>query len=579
MDAVPILPTRRLRPSREGRSLPILPIIIRTYRLHMRTKTRTVPAIWTLALIATGCGGTIHTGPPLVLVMSVDQMRADYLDRFSVMYEAGLSTLRDGAVYTDAHQDHAFTQTAPGHATISTGVFPNHHGVIANEWFDRPSQKTTYCVADSTIPLLGFPNDPGRSPANLGASTIGDWVKDQISGSKVFSVAVKDRAAILMGGKEADAAYWYHPTTGRFITSRYYRDQYPDWVDRFNMEGASRYFGASWNKLLPDSAYWLSREDRFAAEYDGEHTTFPHAIGPETEQPTPAFYDAFLRTPFADELTLSFARELVTAEGLGQDGITDLLFLGLSATDFIGHRYGPFSQEIEDQFIRLDRSIGGFLTFLDSIVGQGRYVVVLTGDHGVLPMPEELTRRGIESHRVPFTELVPAITTALDDALRDSIISTRPRISYANGLIFRFLDESGANDVPALRALVAARLRELPVVEDAFTYDELLDDTVDRPGIAIFRRSFQRDRSPDIAINLHERDLLGNETTGTSHGSPYEYDTHVPIVLWGAGVTAGRFDQRVRTVDIAPTLAAMLGISPPGNLDGRSLVTAPAASR
>jgi predicted AlkP superfamily pyrophosphatase or phosphodiesterase len=543
----------------------------------MKTVIQIARMAWTIALFSVGCA-TIQTGPPLVVVVSVDQMRADYLDRFADTYEGGLAALRRGAVFTDAHQDHAFTQTAAGHATISTGLFPQHHGIIANEWFDRPSQQTLYSVADSTMPLVGYPDEPGRSPANLRSSAFGDWLREQRPGSKVFSVAAKDRAAILMGGRRANGAYWYLPASGRFVTSRYYRDGYPRWVNQFNAIGPDRYFGTTWTKLLPDSAYGQSREDNFPAEADGEHTTFPHTIGPDTTEVTRGFYEALLYTPFADELTLAFAREMVINESMGRDATTDILFLGLSATDFIGHRYGPFSQEIEDQFLRLDRSLGTFFAFLDSTVGTGRYTVVLSADHGVLPMPEELTRRGIESRRVPFSELAPALTAALDEALRDSIISERPRVSYNNGLVFRFADRVSGDAARALRTLVATRLRELPAVVDAYTYDELLDDTNHRPGIDIFRRSFDRDRAPDIAIQLQERDLLGGEPTGTSHGTSYDYDTHVPVVLWGAGVTPGRFDRTVRTVDIAPTVAQMLGITPPHQLDGSVLTEAVSGS-
>ena len=505
-------------------------------------------------------------------------MRADFLERFASEFRGGFARLLEqGAVFTDGHQDHALTVTAAGHATIATGVYPARHGIVGNDFYDRASGRSMYCAEDSTAAILGFPDDPGRSPANLLRRTVGDWLKIAWPESKVYGVAIKDRAAIISSGESADGAYWYHLETGRFVTSAYYESDYPEWVDAFNRDRpASAYYGQEWTKLLGDEHYAASREDAFDAEFDGENTTFPHRAGSGVGTPDALFFQMLPFTPFAEELTVEFANELVVREELGVDEAPDILFLGLSSADYIGHAYGPYSQEIEDYYLRVDQHLEAFFGFLDEHVGPDHYVVVLSSDHGVMAMPEELQRRGHDAGRFDPQPLNQMARQIVEEAVVESLVPTMPRLLPVNGLALGFSDPlPPPESVTALRRRIAERVEAHELVERVFTFDELAaaeihgNDVVGR-----FRRSFHPDRSPDLALHYKENYLAFPQATFTSHGSAHRYDTHVPIVFMGPGVRAGRHERRVRTVDIAPTLAMLLGISAPDDLDGEALAEA-----
>jgi hypothetical protein len=334
---------------------------------------------------------------------------------------------------------------------------------------------------------------------------------------------------------------------------------------------------------LPEEAYSASREDGFPAEFDGVHITFPHRIdllidstawwATEGSQPLaryPAqYYDQLKRTPFADEVAFAFVERLIKKEEIGKDDVPDLLFVGASAADYIGHRYGPMSQEIQDYYLRLDRMVKKFLEFLDKSVGEGRYAVVLTSDHGVVAMPEQLIREGVDAQRIDRLArqeiIIPALTVVLDemdltDQLRGVTVSPY-------GLVIRFGSTVPERTVVLARRKVAAQLRESPYVADAFAYDDVLEPG-DDPFRQLFLRSFHPNRAPDIIIRYKEHYLYRMGEGGTTHETPYWYDTHVPLIFWGPGITAGWHARRVRSVDIAPTIAALLGVPSPDDLDG-----------
>jgi len=301
------------------------------------------------------------------------------------------------------------------------------------------------------------------------------------------------------------------------------------------------------------------------------HITFPHVLGESSAQPDRAFYAALPFTPFGDAVTLAFARELVVHEELGLDDAPDLLFLGLSTPDYIGHRYGPYSQEVEDLFLRLDRGLEEFFSFLDERVGEGRYVVALSADHGVLALPEELVRRGIDAGRLEVRAVFGGVRDVVAAAVRDSLIAEPPRLRLAGGLVLSFAQ--GAPDATALtqlRGRIAEAFESSEGVVHAVTFDSLAGVDVEAMGvIGRFRRSFHPDRAADVAVQLKEYHVL--EQRGATHGSAYDYDTHVPVVFLGPGIAPGRFGSPTRTVDVAPTLATLLGVPPPGDIDGRVL--------
>lgn len=515
--------------------------------------------------------------PRLLVVLVVDQMRADYLDRFGAQFTGGFARLlENGANFTEAHQDHAATLTAPGHATISTGVHPSRHGIVGNDFFERTEDRTVYNSLDESAPILGFPDSPGRSPRRLRREGIGAWLKRASPASKVYSVSIKDRAAIMMGGQQPDGVYWYLESAGTFVTSSYYASAYPAWVDYFNASGlVDSFFWRGWRRLLPEDEYGASREDSFPAEAGGRWFTFPYDFSERfndgSGRPNRSYYGFLRRTPYGDEITLKFAEAMVRNEGLGVDDTPDILFVGASASDYIGHRWGPYSQEIQDHYLRLDRYLDRFFSFLDETVGADDYAVVLTADHGVAAAPEEMTRRGQDARRIRGPVFREAILGAVEGAMAELGIREEPGIRYLEGLIFE-ASESGETAVPLSRlsAAVAARLRQVDLIASAFSADDVSRaDPEGETMLSRFRRSYHPERSPDVMLNTKPHYLFAGDIA--QHGSAHPYDTHVPLIFDGPGFVSGRHSGRVRTVDIAPTLGALLGIEVPDDLDGEVL--------
>jgi predicted AlkP superfamily pyrophosphatase or phosphodiesterase len=543
-----------------------------------------------VAMAMAACSTTRETAEParLVVVIVVDQMCHHHVDRFRDLYTGGLGRLLDeGAVFQNAWHDHAKTHTSPGHASIATGSFPSRHGVIANAWYDRNNDFTdTYSARDEKAHLVGYPDRAGASPKNLLRETVGDWLKRQSPGSKVCSVALKDYAAVMMGGRLADAVYWYDDNDGTYCSSTYYTDAYPTWVDAFNeARPADAYLDAVWTRTMPASAYERSRPDAFHAESDGVHTTFPYRISETAEAQKEGFYDYLRSTPFADELTLRFASIMTEENDLGMDDKPDLLFVGCSAADFIGHEWGPYSQEVEDYYIRLDGYLAEFFDGLDTKVGRGRYAVVLTSDHGVLPLPEGLAGEHERAERIDRKRYNGDVDRAADALVRELGIEPPLILHRKRGLVLNAdaALEAGVT-LTELRERVAREMVKLQYVEEVFTYDELADETAARPDnngdsrawqyYQLYKNTFHPGRSPDLYVVFEKYRLVTSMTHGTTHGSPHDYDRRAPLVLWGLGVAGGAVTEEVRTVDLAPTIARLLGISDPEDIDGQPLAAA-----
>ena len=518
--------------------------------------------------------------PRLLVVLVVDQMRADYLDRFGAQFTGGFARLLEsGAIFTEAHHDHAATLTAVGHATISTGVYPSRHGIVGNDFFERTEDRDVYNSLDESAPILGYPDAPGRSPRRLRREGLGDWLKRASPASKVYSVAIKDRAAIMMADQRPDGVYWYLESEGTFVTSSYYASAYPAWVDSFNTSGlVDSFFTRGWTRLLPEDQYGASREDSFPAEAGGRWFTFPYDFSERFDdgsgRPNRSYYSFLRRTPYGDEITLEFAKAMVRNEGLGVDDTPDILFVGASAGDYIGHRWGPYSQEIQDHYLRLDRYLEQFFSFLDETVGTDDYAVVLTGDHGVAAAPEEMARRGHDAWRIPGPVFREAILGALAGAMAELGIREEPGVRYLEGLIFE-ASESGETAIllSRLSAAVAARLREVDLIASAFPAEDVSQaDPQAETILSMFRRSYHPERSPDVMLNMKPNYLFAGDIA--QHGSAHPYDTHVPLIFDGPGFAPGWHAGRVRTVDIAPTLGALLGLAIPHDLDGEVLEAA-----
>lgn len=542
-------------------------------------------------MMAGGDAGLAQDRPKLVVVLVVDQMRADYVERFDQLFDRGFRRLTEqGTSFTDAHHEHAFTATAPGHATLVTGVFPSIHGIIGNEYWDRAAQHAVYAVEDTTVQLTGVTRGRGRSPAPLLRTTVADWLREQSPRSKTISVSGKDRVAVLMGGHQPTGAYWYHARTGRFVTSTYYLDRLPDWVEAFNAESTIvDYIRSGWHKILPEEAYALSREDDFPAEDDSTRAAFPHLftlLPPDSAaaeadtlpRPAPEAYAELLRTPYLDMLTFALARRAVEAEALGADEAPDLLFIGASASDYIGHEYGPYSQETQDHYERLDGMIGQFLTFLDKQVGRDAYSVVMTADHGVAMLPEEAKRRGHVAQRVSTSDFEQDLVEGLTAGIEEAEIYGTPKLSYIFpvGLAITFEDQIPQFPVTddmlrTLRRIVADHLAKSPVIAQTLTYDELLDGSGrDKTSYELYKRSFHPDRAADIVIEYPEY-FVFPASLPTNHQTRYGYDSHVPLIVVQPGRHANTVTRRVRSIDVAPTLATLLGIRPPTDLSGQTL--------
>jgi predicted AlkP superfamily pyrophosphatase or phosphodiesterase len=505
--------------------------------------------------------------PHLVVILSIDQMRADYLVRYAPLYEFGFARLlREGVHFRTAELNYAGSSTGPGHATLGTGVYPWKSGIVSNNYTERQTGRRMYCVADSTSEPLGL--DGGRmSPRNLLVTGLGDWLKSASPGSHVISISYKDRAAILMGGKHPDAAYWYDRRSGRMSSSSYYLRALPEWMGQFNAgDWITRNLPHEWTKLRPDSVYETYGPDDMPGEtaWNGKRT-FPHIIGPGQE------VGRLFNTPWGNDFLFDAARAAIRGEQLGKRGAVDLLWLSLSATDNIGSDFGSGSHEMIDNLLRMDAALGRFLSDLDSSHGPGGFMLVLTGDHGVMPLPEYERAFGTHhARRLDNSLTVERTVKGVDSVLRLEFgISDR---IVKGGRI----DEIALRGSRLSRQMVEDRLRAalsgIDGVADVYFRSELLDpSTTDRPYLQKYRHSVHQDRSPDYFIRDCEYCLNDADSTGTSHGSPYVYDTQVPMVFWGTGRSAVVVERTVHTVDLAATLAAFYRLPVPASLDGVAL--------
>lgn len=518
----------------------------------------------------------------LGVVISIDQCRADYLERFRPYFVEGgfRRLLEQGADFRAAYHKHAMTATAPGHATILTGVSAHRHGVIANEWFDPAYGRVMGGVEDPRSPVVGALNNKIRmpgvpdaeitgSPWRLQAATVGDQLKLRFGeASRVISIANKDRAAIFLGGRLADAAYWF--VDGHVVTSTFYRKDLPGWVKELNAEEQiEKTRGQVWNRLLAPAVYDAVQGPDDAPGEEGSSglgTTFPHTIDGGPSATPSAYYGAYRASPFWTELLGELAKRAIVKEKLGHHEAPDLLCIGFSQLDYAGHLFGPDSHEIMDSVIRLDRVLAELFATLDREVGPGRYVVVLSGDHGVAPLPEHVASfgRGVTSGRLDRKGMTAAIEMAL--TARFGAPADGAAWVLRDGYGYRLIGATLAAKklaAPEVAAVVKESLLNWPQIAMAFTREELLDGTATQdPYLAAWRLSFNRERSPDVMFSARPY-VVDRPVTGTNHGTPYDYDAHIPMVWYGAGITPRVSLERVGTDAIAPTLAKLLGVPRP----------------
>jgi len=488
--------------------------------------------------------------PSLIVLITIDQFRDDYLDRFGPQLRGGLARLaRGGAWFTNAHHDHAITETAPGHATLLSGRFPRSTGITANR----------VGVEDPSSPLLGDVAAPGASPKRFQGTTLVDWLRAKDPRSRALSVSRKDRAAILPIGRSQADIYWY--AGGRFTTSRYYRDTLPDWINRFNARREPQNLaGKSWTLLLPDSAY--KEPDSVSYEMNGRNFLFPHRLPDDSA----AAAAASLATPFMDEIELDLALDGLNALSIGKGSQTDVLSISLSATDAIGHGYGQDSREIHDNVLRLDRNLGAFIDSLFKLRDSTRIAFALSADHGVPTIPE-LVPASVKPTpvRVNLGDIEAALRAVI---MAQKLDSNLVGLDHQIVLADRNALKNQAGDLDKALSDFAARARTVPGVARVDRFRDLLrGDTINDAITRRWVHQFPATANVELVITLTPFSIFGEGSVAT-HGSPYDYDTHVPVIFAGPWFVPGRYGEFVRTVDLAPTLAAVAGVKPSEKLDG-----------
>jgi predicted AlkP superfamily pyrophosphatase or phosphodiesterase len=510
----------------------------------------------------------------LVLVLAVDQLRPDRLD---ADLPGGLGRLaREGRSFAEAALAHGITETCPGHATMLSGRHPAAAGIPANDFFpdDPEAREAVYCAFDPREETREIGGESGLSPASLRADTLGDWLQRASPTSRVFAIAGKDRGAIMLGGQHPDGTYWFRGgDPPRFTTSRYYRDALPAWVLRWNGAAppADGFLASVPERWEHGESNGVRTPDDFVGEATRTSRTSPH---PLRDADLGRFSEQLYLSPYLDLATLDFARQLVEEEDLGRGPAPDLLALSLSATDTVGHLFGPWSRESGDALHRLDRALGGFLDRLEARTG-GALVVALTADHGVLPLPEWLAANGegtcpVASGRAGIRRIGLGLLGHLWWEL-GPLARPGAWLHFAGSQVRVDRELARRQAVPVERAasLAEAYLESWPAIGHAWTAAEIA--SVDGELAELYRHSFVPGRSGDLVVEPARGCLISSYDTGTSHGSPWEYDRRVPLVFRGPGVAAGRVPGPAATVDLAPTLAALLGVPAPADLDGRPL--------
>lgn len=516
--------------------------------------------------------------PKLVVGIMVDQMRQEYLYRYYNSFgEGGFRRILSGGFeLKNAHYNYVPTVTGPGHASVYTGTTPSIHGIIGNEWYDKTTKKEINCVEDTQYPVMGKSSAKGASPARLLSTTITDELKIATQKrSKVVGMSFKDRGAILPAGHLPDGAYWYDDASGSITTSLYYTAKLPGWVEKFNqLKLAEKYLSQTWNTYYPLARYTESSPDESPYEtklFGKTQTSFPYDLKAMSKM---AGNDVLAFTPFANDFLTEFAKASIDGEGLGQDGITDFLAVSYSTTDILGHEMGPNAVEIQDLYIRLDKNIEDLLNTLDSKVGRDNYVLFITADHGVADVAQYL-----RDSRIPGGYFNRGNSAAnLGEFLskyfpgRDIVEKIRGEQIYFNHDQFQTDPRVSGIDLLIGGELVSRYLMETEGVANVFTESVIRQGRYDEGGIkGMVIRGYHPKRSGDVVVVLEPGWYTYGKIQGSNHGSPYLYDTHVPVLFYGKGIPHGSSVKYHPITDIAPTLSILLNIKFPNGCTGQPI--------
>ena len=511
----------------------------------------------------------VSSKPKIIIGLVIDQMRWDYLYKFSDVYgnNGFKRLLNQGFSCDNTLITHLPTYTAVGHTGIYTGAYPSSHGIVGNNWYDRLSGKMVYCTDDNNVSGVGSNNDEGKmSPSNMFVNSITDELKlSNNFQSKVIGISLKDRGAILPAGHSANAAYWFDDKEGKWISSTYYMNDLPLWVNAFNdKKQPDAFMSSDWNTMLPLNNYTLSSTD--SAVYEGNipgdnTTTFPHQLSRIKEKK----YNALKYTPFGNTFTLNFAKAAIENENLGKNKVPDFLTISLSSTDYVGHTFGPNSVEIEDTYIRLDKDIADLLNYLDASFGKNNYLLFLSADHGVANVPAYLNDNKIPGGVINNKELLKELNSYLQSKtnLANSIVKIENSQLYLN-------DSIPENNT--IRSVISSDiisvLNKKSYVSQAFSLKEINNYTLPDQIRYMTMNSFNPQRSGDIQIIPKPNYFDGNKT-GTTHGLWNPYDAHIPLVWYGWNIHTGNTHRETHMTDIAATLAALLNIQMPNGCVGK----------
>ncbi|MBS9524279.1 alkaline phosphatase family protein [Litoribacter alkaliphilus] len=512
--------------------------------------------------------------PKIVVGIVVDQMRQEYLYKFSDRYTDGgfKKLVKDGFMMQNAHYNYIPTYTGPGHASVYTGATPATHGIIANNWYVRELERSIYCAEDTTVSYVGGSEKAGLiSPRNMKSTTITDELRFASNKrSKTIGIALKDRGAALPAGHLGDA-YWYDGNTGEFMTSTYYYDELPQWVQDFNNKKLpAKYLDGNWETLYPIDSYIQSIDDanEFEGNFAGKETTdFPYNLTELQEEN--GGLGMISSTPFGNTYTLDMAYAAIEGEELGMRGETDFLAVSFSSPDYIGHRFGPTSVELEDNYLRLDQDIEKFLSYLDETYGEGNYLVFLTADHGVADIVEYMKSENVPAGNLDSRFLV----TQLKGFANDKFGEGEWIENYSNEQIFlnrKLIAEKGKNLEEMQRAL-AEYVLKFEGIKEAYTASDLRRSQFIKGRSHLLQMGYNHKASGDVLL-IFEPAWLSSSWKGTTHGTGYTYDTHVPILFYGWNIEAGQSAEYCTITDIAPTLAMLLKTRLPNGATGQPLL-------
>lgn len=533
-------------------------------------RNRLLSLIILLGIMMPSMSQTKGGQPKLVVGLVIDQMRWDYLYRFSELYgEKGFKRLlKEGFSCENTMIPYTPTYTAPGHTCIYTGSIPAIHGIVSNTWYDRNNGKTVYCTDDSSVSTVGSNTKAGKmSPENMWATSVADELRlSNNFKSKVIGVALKDRGAILPAGHSANAAYWYDDKVGKWISSTHYMEALPKWVNDFNDKGyPEKYMGMEWKTLLPEFKYSNSTIDNkiYESPIKGlETVTFPHKLNTITKDK----FEAFKTTPFANTYTFDFAKAAVENESLGKNTVPDFLTVSISSTDYVGHSFGPNSIESEDTYLRLDKDIADFLAFLDTKVGKGNYLFFLSADHGVAHVPGFLNEHKINGAGIDDEELEMQLNKKLEIKF-----GLKKAIDHVSSYQVYLKDSIRNNE--EIKEFIIKELKREPYIQTAVDLDELSEANLPAIQKERITNGYTPSRSGDVQF-IFKPGYFDGSKKGTTHGLWNPYDSHIPLLFYGWGIKTGKINRETYMTDIAATIAAILRIQMPSGCVGHVITEA-----